>query len=65
VRLATMQVNGDARDRDVGHNQGVKENLPTGCVQQAVRKKVQDRIYCHYHSKKKNFTANEFAKTTC
>jgi hypothetical protein len=47
-----MQINGYPGDRDVRHDQRVEENLPTGCMQQAVREKVQNRVYSHYHSKK-------------
>ena len=42
VRLAAMQINRHASDRDVRHDQRVKEDLPAGGMRQPVRQEVQN-----------------------
>jgi hypothetical protein len=44
VRLATMQKDGDARDRDVRNCQGKQQDLPPSCVRKAVEQEVEYEI---------------------
>jgi len=44
VRLAAMQVNGDADDRDVGHDQRVRDNGPSAGMQQTMSHEIKQIV---------------------
>jgi hypothetical protein len=44
VRLAAVQIDRNADDRDVGHHEGVEQDLPPGKVEQSVGEKIKRGI---------------------
>jgi hypothetical protein len=44
VRLAAMQIDRDADDRDVGHHEGEEQDLPPGKVEQSVGEEIKRGI---------------------